>query len=81
MERSQPDAEFLQQRLEAISRGLMEGIRREVARRRKLGLPIYVPAFPRFSTPGFSRVPARAVRIDPDSPRRVAPRRCPIGHV
>ena len=42
MERSQADAEFLQQRLEAICRGLTEGIRREVARRRKLGLPIYV---------------------------------------
>jgi hypothetical protein len=42
VDRSQTDAEFLQQRLEAISEGLKEGIRREVARRRKLGLPIYV---------------------------------------
>jgi len=42
MDRSQADAEFLQQRLEDICRGLKEGIRREVARRRKLGLPIYV---------------------------------------
>jgi hypothetical protein len=42
MNRSQADAEFLQQRLEAICRGLKEGIRREVARRRRLGLPIYV---------------------------------------
>ena len=42
MDRSEPDAEFLQQRLEDICRGLKEGIRREVARRRKLGLPIYV---------------------------------------
>jgi len=32
----------LKQRLEAISHGLLEGIRREVARRRRLGLPIYV---------------------------------------
>jgi len=42
MNRSQTDAEFLQQRLEAICRGLKEGIRREVARLRKLGLPIYM---------------------------------------
>ncbi|MFH1108148.1 MAG: hypothetical protein V1790_02975 [Planctomycetota bacterium] len=42
MDHGQTDAEFLQQRLEAICRGLKEGIRREVARRRKLGLPIYV---------------------------------------
>ena len=42
IDRNQPDAEFLQQRLEDICRGLKEGIRREVARRRKLGLPIYV---------------------------------------
>ena len=39
---SEPDAEFLQHRLEAICEGLKEGIRREVARRWKLGLPIYV---------------------------------------
>jgi len=42
MDHSQADAEFLQQRLEDIGRGLKEGIRREVARRWKLGLPIYV---------------------------------------
>ena len=42
MDRSQPDAVFLQQRLEAITEGIKEGIRREVARLRKLGLPIYV---------------------------------------
>ena len=42
MNRSQTDTEFLQQRLEAISEGIKEGIRREVARLRKLGLPIYV---------------------------------------
>ena len=42
MQRSKPDTEFLKQRLEGISHGLMEGIRREVARRRKLGLPTYV---------------------------------------
>jgi hypothetical protein len=42
MDPSQPDAEFLQQRLEDICRGLKEGIRREVARRRKFGLPLYV---------------------------------------
>lgn len=42
MDRSQADVEFLQQRLEDICRGLKEGIRREVARRRNLGLPIYV---------------------------------------
>ena len=42
MHRSEPDAEFLKQRLDDISRGLTEGIRREVARLRKLGLPIYV---------------------------------------
>jgi hypothetical protein len=42
MDRSQAAAEFLQQRLEDICRGLKEGIRREVARLRKLGLPIYV---------------------------------------
>jgi hypothetical protein len=42
MQRSKPDTGFLKQRLEAISHGLMEGIRREVARRRTLGLPIYL---------------------------------------
>jgi hypothetical protein len=42
MQRNKPDTEFLKQRLEDICRGLKEGIRREVARRRKLGLPIYV---------------------------------------
>ena len=42
MDHSRPDAEFLQHRLEAICEGLKEGIRREVARLRRLGLPIYV---------------------------------------
>ena len=42
MERSEAETEFLRQRLKAISHGLTEGIRREVARRRRLGLPIYV---------------------------------------
>ena len=37
-----PNAEFLKRRLEAIAEGLKEGIRREIARREKLGLPIYV---------------------------------------
>ena len=37
-----PDAEFLKQRLDAIGAGLKEGIRREVARLEKLGLPIWV---------------------------------------
>lgn len=40
--RSEPDEAFLQSRLDDISRGLKEGIRREVARLRELGLPIYV---------------------------------------
>ncbi len=42
VERSEPDAEFLKQRLDVITEGLKEGIRREVARLRKLGLPIHV---------------------------------------
>ncbi len=36
------DAEFLKRRLEATAEGLKEGIRREIARREKPGLPIYV---------------------------------------
>jgi len=32
----------MQQRLEAIREGLKEGVRREVERLEKLGLPIYV---------------------------------------
>jgi hypothetical protein len=35
-------ADFLDRRLEATAEGLKEGIRREIARREKLGLPIYV---------------------------------------
>ena len=36
------DQKFLEERLDAISAGLKEGIRREVERLTKLGLPIYV---------------------------------------
>lgn len=36
------DPEFLRQRLEIIGEALEEAIRREVARLRKLGLPVYV---------------------------------------
>lgn len=39
---SPPNAEFLRQRLTTIVDGLREGIRREIARRERLGLPIYV---------------------------------------
>ena len=42
MDASKVDPAFLQQRLEAISEGLKEGVRREVRRLRELGLPIYV---------------------------------------
>lgn len=42
MDHSNVDPGFLQKRLEAISEGLKEGIRREVQRLRELGLPIYV---------------------------------------
>jgi hypothetical protein len=35
-------ADFLKQRLETISKGMKEGIRREVEMRRKLGLPIHI---------------------------------------
>lgn len=34
--------DFLKRRLDATAEGLKEGIRREIARREKLGLPIYV---------------------------------------
>jgi hypothetical protein len=37
-----PEAEILRQRLDQIAEGLQEGIRREVARLRRLGLPVYV---------------------------------------
>ena len=40
--RKEPDAAFLKKRLEQISQGMQEGIRREVARLRQLGLPIIV---------------------------------------
>jgi hypothetical protein len=36
------EAEWLTRRLEVIEDGLREGIRREVARLRRLGLPVYV---------------------------------------
>jgi len=37
-----PDARFLRKRLETISEGLKEGVRREVRRLREKGLPVYV---------------------------------------
>jgi hypothetical protein len=40
--RNQIDPEFLEQRLRTIEEGLKEAIRREVARLRANGLPIYV---------------------------------------
>ena len=36
------DQKFLEERLEAISKGLKEGVRREVERLTRLGLPIFV---------------------------------------
>lgn len=39
---NQPDPDFLGQRLEAISEGFKEAIRREVRRLRERGLPVYV---------------------------------------
>lgn len=42
MERSNVDPSFLEERLQAISEGLKEGVRREVRRLRALGLPVYV---------------------------------------
>ncbi len=42
MNHSDVERRFLEQRLEAISAGLKEGVRREVQRLRELGLPIYV---------------------------------------
>ena len=42
MQRSDIDPEFLKKRLEQIAEGLKEGIRREVERLKRLGLPIYV---------------------------------------
>ena len=42
MDVSRVDHDFLEKRLDAICEGLKEGVRREVARLRKLGLPIYV---------------------------------------
>jgi len=36
------DPTLLQRRLDQISEGLIEGVRREVQRLRQLGLPIYV---------------------------------------
>ena len=37
-----PHARALERRLEEIEAGLREGVRREVARLRRLGLPVYV---------------------------------------
>lgn len=42
MSRDESQSEPMQQRLEAIREGLKEGVRREVERLEKLGLPIYV---------------------------------------
>lgn len=42
MHRKNIDQKFLEERLEAISKGLKEGIRREVERLTELGLPIVV---------------------------------------
>lgn len=42
MERDEATRRFLQERLELICEGLGEGVRREVARLRALGLPVYV---------------------------------------
>lgn len=41
-DRSEIDREFLRRRLDAICEGLKEGVRREVARLRREGLPVYV---------------------------------------
>lgn len=40
--RDDPEAQALRQQLGEIEEGLREGIRREVARLRRLGLPVYV---------------------------------------
>lgn len=37
-----PEAAILEKRLDQIAEGLREAIRREVARLRRLGLPVYV---------------------------------------
>jgi len=71
MDRSQADAEFLQQRLEAICRGLKEGIRREVARLRKLGLPIYVAE--NGTVVNRQTISPRAISAPSDSPEAVGP--------
>ena len=42
MTRPKVDPEFLERRLDQIIEGLREGIRREVERLRREGLPIYV---------------------------------------
>ena len=42
MQRKDIDRKFLEERLDAISKGLKEGVRREVERLTDLGLPIYV---------------------------------------
>ena len=42
MSNDNADSEFLQKRLDMISEGLKEGIRREVQRLREQGLPVYV---------------------------------------
>jgi hypothetical protein len=42
MPQTAPSPEFLNERLQQIRSGLEEGIRREVARLRREGLPVYV---------------------------------------
>ncbi|MCP3905995.1 MAG: hypothetical protein GY715_20415 [Planctomycetes bacterium] len=41
-QKNDPEREIRRRRLDEIERGLREGIRREVERRRRLGLPVYV---------------------------------------
>ncbi len=41
-DRSDTDRAFLRRRLDAICEGLKEGVRREVARLRREGLPVFV---------------------------------------
>lgn len=58
---NQADREFLLQRLEQISEGLKEAIRREVRRLRELGLPIYIAR------------DGKVIALPPDEPLRESP--------